>query len=146
MEVYLTCGNLPNAEEVRDFLQNLAVDELLVQAGEAGRAFLRDATLFHLPIPEPVLQLLADERGEDIVRLRSLGLLDPFEDLVDADVTALAVNALAAGRLRKLEDAEAVKAAEIATRPLFLAWGAAAGRMNRPFRRHFARAPWPSGR
>jgi CHAT domain/AAA ATPase domain len=46
MEQYLAGGTLPQTEAVREFLQNLAIDQLLALAGPASQALLRAATLF----------------------------------------------------------------------------------------------------
>jgi AAA ATPase domain/CHAT domain len=54
METYLKQGDLPSEADIRDFLENLALDELLEQAGPPHRALLRDVTLFDLPLLCPV--------------------------------------------------------------------------------------------
>ena len=46
MEAYLQQGDLPADAEVRAFLENLALDALLEEAGAANVALLRAATLF----------------------------------------------------------------------------------------------------
>jgi len=91
MEAYLDQGELPTDAEVRSFLENLALDTLLDEAGEPNRALLRAATLFTLPVPEPVMDALAVQVGGSSPRLRGMGLLDPYEDLHDPAHTALAV-------------------------------------------------------
>lgn len=45
-EAYLEGGAQPKTEEVREFLRNLAIDELLKLAGSANRDLLRAMTLF----------------------------------------------------------------------------------------------------
>ena len=51
--------------------------------GRAGeRALLRAVTLFDLPVPEPVIEVLAGQVGGSAARLRGLGLLDPYPDLL----------------------------------------------------------------
>ena len=99
MEAYLRQGGLPADAEVRAFLENLALDTLLQEAGAANVALLRAATLFELPVPEPVIEVLAGQVGGSAARLRGLGLLDPYPDLHDPARPALAANPLAAGRI-----------------------------------------------
>ena len=82
MEAYLRQGGLPADAEVRAFLENLALDALLEEAGPANLALLRAATLFDLPVPEPVIGVLAGQVGGSAARLRGLGLLDPYPDLL----------------------------------------------------------------
>jgi hypothetical protein len=53
-------------------------------------------------------------------------------DLVDPRQTALGVNALAAGRLEPLTDAEQSKLARTVAHDLFVAWGGAEGGAQRP--------------
>lgn len=96
METYLSQGKLPADAEVRDFLENLALDALLEEAGAAGRALLRSATLFQIPVPESVIGVLAGQVGGSPDRLRGLGLLDPYPDIYDPTQTALAASPLPA--------------------------------------------------
>ena len=67
---------------MREFLENLALDTLLEEAGTAAVALLRAVTLFTLPVPEPVIGALAAQVGGSAARLRGLGLLDPYPDLL----------------------------------------------------------------
>ena len=83
MEAYLRQGDLPAEAEVRAFLENLALDTLLEEAGASNVALLRAVTLFAMPVPEPVIDVLADQVGGSVARLRGLGLLDPYPDLHD---------------------------------------------------------------
>jgi hypothetical protein len=83
MEDYLAKGALPGREEVRAFLENLAIDKLVDLAGLSARELLRKSTLFDLPVPKEIAATLADGGNADVSRLMSLGLLDRFEDLVD---------------------------------------------------------------
>ncbi|MEU1886336.1 tetratricopeptide repeat protein [Micromonospora rifamycinica] len=123
MEEYLRQGDLPPDADVRAFLENLALDELLAQAGPPHVALLRAVTLFDLPVPVPVVDALAGEVGGSTDRLRGLGLLDTFPDRHDPQRQAVAVNALAAGRLVPLTDEERATLAGLAVEPLFTAWG-----------------------
>ncbi len=131
MAEYLQGGTLPKTEEVRTFLQNLAIDALLDLAGPATRDLLRAMTLFGLPVPEAALTAFA-ELGGDARRLRDLGLVVPAEDLVAVRV-ALAVNGLADGRLTPLTASEQATLAELALPTLFALWGGAEGRLRRPY-------------
>ncbi|WFE96819.1 tetratricopeptide repeat protein [Micromonospora sp. WMMD987] len=123
MEEYLRQGDLPPDADVRPFLENLALDELLAQAGPSHVALLRAVTLFDLPVPVPVVDALAGEVGGSTDRLRGLGLLDTFPDRYDPQRQAVAVNALAAGRVAPLTDEERAELAALTVEPLFTAWG-----------------------
>jgi tetratricopeptide (TPR) repeat protein len=131
MEAYLRQGDLPADTEVRDFLENLALDALVEEAGAPNAALLRAATLFTVPVPEPVIGVLAAQVGGSAVRLRGLGLLDPYPDLYDPARPALAADPLAAGRIDPLTTGEQAALAAIITGPLFAAWGGAAPRPPR---------------
>lgn len=52
-------------------------------------------TTLYGPHPEPVIRAIADRVGGDADRLRALGLLEPFPDVLDPQTEALGVNALA---------------------------------------------------
>ena len=125
MEAWLAGGALPAAEELRLFLENLALDRLLELAGKDGRALLQAATLFEVPVPEPVLDALAAGAGGGPGELAALGLLEPFEDLTDHWILAFAVIPLLGGRLEALSAAEAAALAEACLPVLFRAWGGA---------------------
>ena len=123
MEGYLRQGDLPGDAEVRAFLENLALDTLLDQAGTAGRELLRAVTLFDIPVPETVIGVLAQAVGGSPGRLRGLGLLDPYPDAWDPARTALAASPLAAGRAAPLTPGEQAAVAEVVIGPLLAAWG-----------------------
>ncbi len=131
METYLHRGALPSDAEVRAFLENLALDNLLAEAGPANRDLLRAVTLFALPVPEPVITVLAEQVGGSPARLRGLGLLDPYQDLYDPTCTALAANPLAAGRLTPLTPDEQTALAEVSVAALLAAWGGPTPRPGR---------------
>jgi len=99
MEAWLEGGDLPEEAEIRSFLENLALGTLLDLAGTDGQELLSAALLFDLPVPESVMAALAAQVGGSVRTLRDLGLLEPYEDLVNPAVTAIKVNALAAARL-----------------------------------------------
>ena len=131
MEAYLQQGDLPADAEVRAFLENLALDTLLQEAGPSNVALLRAATLFTLPVPESVIEVLADQVGGSAARLRGLGLLDPYPDLYDPARPALAADPLATGRVEPLSTSEQAALAAASTGPLFAAWGGAAPQPRR---------------
>ena len=133
VKAYLEAGDLPRSKQVREFLQELAVDKLLELAGATGQDLLQAATLFRVPVPEAVIAALAQEVGGQPRRLRDLGLLVPAEDLVEHRTLALAVSGLAAGRLAPLDDADQRVLARLALPALFVAWGGAGGRLRRPY-------------
>jgi tetratricopeptide (TPR) repeat protein len=131
MEAYLRQGDLPADTEVRAFLENLALDTLLQEAGPSGVALLRAATLFDLPVPGSVIDALAAQVGGSPDRLRGLGLLVPFPDPHDPARTALAADPLATGRTKPLTPGEQAVLAAISVRLLFTTWGGAAQRPGR---------------
>ncbi len=131
MEAYLRQGDLPPDAAVRAFLENLALDSLVDEAGPSGLALLRAATLFDLPVPEVVIAVLARLVGGSADRLRGLGLLEPYQDLHDPAQLALAADPLAAGRIDPLNDDELAALAVATAGPLFTAWGGVAPQPRR---------------
>jgi hypothetical protein len=123
MEEYLSQGDLPADAETREFLENLAIDAILNDAGSDGIALLRAATLFGIPVPEPVIATLAGEVGGSLDRLRGLSLLVPYPDRYNPQRAALAPDPLAAGRVGPLTHAEKTALATITVCPLLAAWG-----------------------
>ncbi len=122
---YLSGGALPGDEAVRTFLQNLAVDGLLDEAGPTGNALLRAMTIFDVPVPSEVVDTLATIVSGSPGRLQALGLLDASEDIVQGK--ALVVGTLVAARLAPLTDVEKSQIAPPAAKALFCAWGGADG-------------------
>ncbi|MFF4270439.1 CHAT domain-containing protein [Streptomyces sp. NPDC001536] len=132
MEAYLHQGDLPaDNSDIGEFLKNLALDALLAQAGPAHRDLLRACTLFTVPVPHPVIDVLATAVGGSASRLCGLGLLDAFPDQYRPDIPALAVNALTAGRLAPLNPDERAALATLAAEPLYAQWGGATPRTAR---------------
>ncbi|MGJ4927878.1 CHAT domain-containing protein [Bradyrhizobium sp. HKCCYLS2038] len=132
MQAWLAQGGLPSDNEVRQWLEDLAIETLINLAGAAGREALRRLTLFHLPVPESVAEKVTRTAGTSLDGLRDLGLVDPHDDAVDSAVRALAVNALVAARLPPLDDGGRKTVARATARDLFVAWSAAAARLGRP--------------
>ncbi|WP_416959602.1 CHAT domain-containing protein [Streptomyces sp. Agncl-13] len=132
METYLHQGDLPaDNSDIGEFLEKLALDTLLDQAGPAHRDLLRACTLFTVPVPQPVIDILAAAVGGSASRLCGLGLLDTFPDQHRPDSPALAANALAAGRLAPLTPDERTALATVAAEPLYARWGGATPRPAR---------------
>ncbi|WP_239139847.1 tetratricopeptide repeat protein [Actinoplanes campanulatus] len=123
MESYLDRGGLPADADIRPFVENLALDALIEQAGPTHIALLRTLTLFELPMPTAVTDLLQTRTGGSVQRLCGLGLANAFPDIGDPGDTATAVSALAAGRLAPLTGAERVDLATTVVQPLLRAWG-----------------------
>jgi tetratricopeptide (TPR) repeat protein len=92
---------------------------------------LRAATMFTVPVPESVINVLADQVGGSTARLRGLGLLDPYPDLHDSGRLALAANPLAASRAGPLSPGEQAALAAVSAGPLLAAWGGAAPQPGR---------------
>jgi tetratricopeptide (TPR) repeat protein len=122
-ETWLEQGELPSEAEVRDFLRQLDVDELIGLAGDPARETLRCLTLFEVPVPQPVMDVLIATPRASQARLHDLGLIDISEDLVSAPDRAFAVNALVAGRLEPLSDEEEEQLTPRVTQVLLDAWG-----------------------
>ena len=101
-----------------------------------GKLCWQGLTLFDLPVPEPVARKPVEGQrvGGSVRRLRELGLLDVFPDRIDPQEAAVAVNALAAGRLEAVDgSASGTTLAAAVAQDLFVAWGGAAGeRGKRP--------------
>jgi tetratricopeptide (TPR) repeat protein len=127
MEAYLARGELPGQEEVAAFLEDLTLDRLLDIAGPGARELLRKATLFELPVPREIVAALADGGDRDMGQLMGLGLVDRFEDMVDARRPAVSVNALVRPKAGALTAGEAEALAGHALDALFAAWGGAEG-------------------
>jgi tetratricopeptide (TPR) repeat protein len=132
MEAWLGQGALPSDNEVRAFLENLAIDRLIELAGDAGRELLRGLTLFDLPIPEAVADKVARMVDSSLLHLRDLGLVDVHEDLVDHREPAVAANALAAARVAPLSKTERKAVAREVAHDLFTRWGGAAAEAGWP--------------
>jgi tetratricopeptide (TPR) repeat protein len=132
MEAWLEQGDLPSDAQVREFLEDLAIGTLINLAGEQGKALLRSLMLFDLPVPIAVASHVEALVGGELQHLRDLGLVDAVEDLVDHRQVAVAVNALAAGRLQVISEEERDNLVRSVAHPLFLAWGSAAGAKVRP--------------
>lgn len=132
MEVYLARGDLPRQERVHAFLEDLLLERLLTLAQPGGgRELLRALTLFAVPVPLAVAEQLATVVGGDIQRLRALGLVDRFADLVTPTQAAVAVNALVKPRAGELTTAEQQELTRQSLDTLFACWGGAEG--TRPF-------------
>jgi tetratricopeptide (TPR) repeat protein len=128
MQAWLAQGGLPGDAEVREFLENLAIDQLIALAGDPGRALLRRLTLFSLPVPEGVAEKMAGKKRASLARLKDLGLVDRHEDVVDPHVSAVTANALAAARVAPLDGDEQKTVAQDVAQDLFTAWGGAAAK------------------
>ncbi|MFI5593657.1 CHAT domain-containing protein, partial [Amycolatopsis sp. NPDC051758] len=122
MEDYLRQGTLPDEGEVRVFLENLALDALIEEAGTANGALVRAVTLFDLPVPYTVVDLIAGHVGGSPTRLSGLGLLEPHDDPAEPGRIALAVNPVAAGRITPLTATERSALAKLTVNPLLSGW------------------------
>jgi hypothetical protein len=128
METHLSGGALPTDERLRALLEQIAVDQLLALAGDAGRELLRALTLVEQPLPAQVIQAIAEQLGGDPRQLAALGLLEPglapVHRLNDPARPSRRVNPLAAGRLASLTEAERQTVAALTLAPLRSAWTA----------------------
>ena len=132
IEAYLDQGDPPADTDVRAFIENLALDALLEEAGPSNVDLLRATTLFDLPVPETVLEVLADQLGGSLDRLRGLGLLEPYQDRYEPAHLALHANPLAAGRVQPLSSHERTALAAVAVPALLAAWGGTTPQSHRP--------------
>ena len=132
MHAYLARGDMPEQEETRTFLENLALDRLLTLAQPGGgRELLCALTLFELPVPHEVVDQLAAVVGGEVSRLQALGLVDRFEDLVTPLQPAVAVNAMVKPRVGHLTETERKDLTSRVLDTLFACWGGTDG--SRPF-------------
>jgi tetratricopeptide (TPR) repeat protein len=123
MAAFLSHGEQPEEERVQAFLENLLLDELITIARADGQALLRALTVFELPVPLEVANVLAKAVGGESDRLLGLGLCDRFEDLVRPPRPAVAVNALVRPKIAALQDIETEALAKQALGSLFEQWG-----------------------
>ena len=121
MEEYGRTGASPNEEEVRAFLENLALGGLLELLTPDQRELLRASTLFALPVPPSVIKAIGAET--DLQRLVDLGLLEVYEDLQQPLEPALAINAMVRPLVSELNEEEEKRLAQSAGPVLFEAWG-----------------------
>jgi tetratricopeptide (TPR) repeat protein len=138
MENYRATGQEPDADRLRQFLENLAIEGLLHLLTPPVRALLRTSTLFRLPVPEAVMAALAHSPaiGSDqhaIDRLLELGLWEAYDDLHDPQQRALAINALVRPAVDDLKPEEVRQHATTASLPLFESWGAEAESAQRKY-------------
>ncbi|MCP4693253.1 MAG: hypothetical protein GY859_34750, partial [Desulfobacterales bacterium] len=129
MEAYIESGRAAGEENLRDFLGNLAVEGLIDLLTPTEKDLLKASTLFRIPAPVETLRLL-DLGGGD--RLFALGLWDAYEDLVNSDVTAAAVNPMARPKSGELSEEERQTLAKTLLKDLFDRWGGG-DEKSRPF-------------
>ncbi|MEO1018355.1 MAG: hypothetical protein AAFY56_11760, partial [Pseudomonadota bacterium] len=123
VRAWLHGGSLPDEPVVRNFLENLSLNDLLNLAGMANVELLRALTIFVGPVPRTVFEAVITIVGGNIDRLEELGLVEPFEDHVDAKRPALAVNGLIMSQLKPLKENEIENTADAALSALVDAWG-----------------------
>lgn len=136
MEVYAQTGELPEEDQMRHFLEKLAIEALICLLSDPARELLRASTLFHLPVPVAVMQKIAealDTNEHAIARLLALGLWESYTDLHDHQERALAVNALVRPKAGELGEEEVAAMAYVACETLFEAWGSEQGSETRRY-------------
>jgi hypothetical protein len=101
------------------------------------KELLRAVTLFSLPVPLPVFELLAKAGGEpakeSVARLIALGLCEIYEDLSRPEDRAVAVNAIVRPLAGTLSEAERKELAGAVTGELFRHWGGESGSRERSY-------------
>ncbi len=123
METYLADGTSPDKGKLLDFFNTVALDALLGLLSETEKDLLRASSLFRLPVPEEIFRILAGEKYR--ARLTAIGLWDRYEDLVDPDVPAVALNPLVLPRTEGMAGDEAEALAGAMLPELFRLWGGA---------------------
>ena len=135
---YLESGELPEAEAVRQFLEDLAVRSLLDLLSEGERELLRCSTLLEVPVPLKVLRQWADQAGlphteDELNRLVALSLWEVYPDRMHPLDLAVAVNALVRPQAGRLTEPEQAALAGGLVAGLFPYWGGAEARERRPY-------------
>jgi tetratricopeptide (TPR) repeat protein len=136
MEVFLEKGEAPDEQEVLKFLESLALDSIVRLLSAAQKEVLRVSTLFQLPVPQPVMAILAQAAGlsaapEDIARIPALGLWDVYEDSFVRGVRVVAINPLVRPLAGQLTEIEKTSLAELVVRDLFGCWSGPEGSNQR---------------
>ena len=115
-------------EELWEFLQGLAIEELVGLLTPGEKALLRASTLFKLPAPLDVLVKLArtvgvPEREVGGERLFAMGLWDRHDDVVAVGEEAALPNPLVRPGIDVLTGEEENALAELIIEPLLRGWG-----------------------
>ena len=136
MEAHIDTGVFPNQEDLYKFLENLAVNSMILLLSEDEKELLKASSLFELPVPINILKLIADKKGyyageTFAFRIIGLGLWDLFEDIVDRKLMAVAVNNVTKALLIKLDPDETKTLSSIVISTLFDVWGGK-DRTNKP--------------
>ena len=133
-------------QDLRNFLERVAIGELLGLLTPDEQEFLRRGTLFRIPVPISVLALLVSPQGERtasgsaiVNRLFALGLLNRFENPVDFRgghdhglIDPLVRPALERGGSSNESDPDGSEFASLVCKRLFAAWGGAGKAAERP--------------
>ena len=126
VESYLESGEVPqDSHAAADFFTHVSLTAFKDILTPEETQQLRAATLFSLPVPQPVLAAAGEgasvkEPGRAIERLRGLGLIDLY---LAADAKEeLAINPLARPLVPALSGAETTHFADKAIVPLYSSW------------------------
>ncbi len=117
MRAYIESGQMPQQRELLAFFEDLKIQQILSLLSVGERELLRMATAFTLPLPLEIYMALCEHLSlgkPQIVleHLLGLGVWDQFEDLVESNTSAAAINALFlpfAGQLAEREIESFVK-------------------------------------
>lgn len=137
MEDYIETGKEPDEEKLLEFMKNLAINKLIQILTPGERELVRASTLFTVPVPVAVGELIAKgigTQGKDTPgdRIFALGLWEPYEDLVDRDEPAFSLNSLVRSQAGTLTQEESAGFAQLIIHDLFTLWGETEGQ-NRPY-------------
>ncbi|MEM9488029.1 MAG: CHAT domain-containing protein, partial [Myxococcota bacterium] len=123
----------PVAEEMRQLLEGLVIDQLLSCLTDNERALLQVSTLFRLPVPPEIMRATGEALSLNLntdrdtrtppQRLLDLGLWDRYADPVDARERAYQVNPLVRPRIEELSPDSGQALAAVVARPLYDQWG-----------------------
>ncbi len=136
MDAYLQTGQLPDEEQIRQFLENLAVRSLVDLLSDGQRELLRASTLFESPVPLATLQDLARGAGlphdlDDLLRLVALSLWEVYADPRRPADMSVAVNALVRPQAGRLTAREQAALSSLVVGDLFACWGGETGANQR---------------
>jgi tetratricopeptide (TPR) repeat protein len=141
MEQFQHGNKLPSEDKIRQFFENLTIHSLLALLSTGQKELLRAATLFTLPVPVSIFELLAKRVGqpakEGVARLIGLGLCETYQDLYRPGDQALAINMLARTYAGTLTEAERKQLAGVVTGELFEYWGGASGNRERNYLQNY---------
>jgi hypothetical protein len=128
MENFMKSGNISQDRNLLDFLENLAIRNIMSLLTPDEKEIIRTGTLFHIPIPVEIFEPTAkDSQTTDKTflceRLTRFGLFDPFYDPIAKNNTAVSVNPLISLQVLNLDPEERRLTVRRIINELFNRWG-----------------------